>query len=702
MLFRTAIATKTLRVALAGGGRMALQHATAIARHRGLAELVGVADPSPAARAAIRRVWPGVPEFDSLADLLGAVAVDVVHVCTPPHTHATLAALAVEAGCHVYVEKPFTESADDAERVLSLAARRGLQVCAGHQCLFEHPATQAQALLPSLGELVHVESFFAFAPVAGHATGRAPLAPHRQLLDVLPHPVYLLEHFLRQADPHSPMDVAALEVGPRGTVHAFVRCGRLTGTLVVTLDGRPVQHHLRLVGSRGVVQSDFVVGTVQRLIGPGTSSLDKVLAPFRLARQSAGGAAAALTSRLVRGQRGYPGLAEITGAFYRAIQAGRAAPLSPASILTTQRICDRIAAALTTSADVAPGVTGRVVGVTGATGFLGSELVRALRDAGAVVRAVVRREPAPWERVAGVEYVLADLGEPLEPAALRTCEVVLHCAAATRGGWSAQQRNSIDATRHLLTGAAAAGVTGVIHVSSLAVLASPRGKTVPDESAPLVRNPRKRGPYVWGKLESERLALQLGTDLGLHVKVVRPGAIVDSANYDPPGRLGRRLGTWFVAVGSPSDRVAVVERRFAAGALAWLALHFTEAPETLHLVAPGPTTKRDLVAQLRLTNPDLSIVWLPRVLLLPLAWLAVAVQKALHPRRATTNIASAFAPQEVDTSRIRALAPVVPGHRMRDPHATGPSDTITVPGVGLRPRPPVRQGSSLALQTSEE
>src|SRR5881396_835022 len=68
MLFRTAIATKTLRVALAGGGRMALQHATAIARHRGLAELVGVADPSPAARAAIRRVWPGVPEFDSLAD----------------------------------------------------------------------------------------------------------------------------------------------------------------------------------------------------------------------------------------------------------------------------------------------------------------------------------------------------------------------------------------------------------------------------------------------------------------------------------------------------------------------------------------------------------------------------------------------------------------------------------------------------------
>src|SRR5256885_13529211 len=105
---------------------------------------------------------------------------------------------------------------------------------------------------------------------------------------------------------------------PRSTLFPYT-------TLFRSLDGRPVQHHLRLVGSRGVVQSDFVVGTVQRLIGPGTSSLDKVLAPFRLARQSAGGAAAALTSRLVRGQRGYPGLAEITGAFYRAIPTGKAA-----------------------------------------------------------------------------------------------------------------------------------------------------------------------------------------------------------------------------------------------------------------------------------------------------------------------------------------------------------------------------------------
>src|SRR5207248_362645 len=277
----------------------------------------------------------------------------------------------------------------------------------------------------------------------------------------------------------------------------FVRCGRFTGTLVVTLEGRPVQHHLRLVGSRGVVHSDFVLGTVQRLIGPGTSSLDKALAPFRLGRQAASGAAAALTSRLLRGQRGYPGLAEITDAFYRAIRAQSPAPLSQASIIATQRICDHIAAALATSASaaLAPAMTagGRRVCVTGAMGFLGSAVVRQLVAAGAAVRALVRREVAPWERVPGAEYVVSDLG---------------------------------------------------------------------------------------GKLESERLAVQLGAELGVQVKIARPGAIVDTRHFDPPGRLGKRLGPWFVAVGSPRDRVAVVERDLAARTLAWLALHFEDAPCT--------------------------------------------------------------------------------------------------------------------------
>jgi len=102
--------------------------------------------------------------------------------------------------------------------------------------------------------------------------------------------------------------------GPPGTVHATVHRGPLRGHLVVTLGGRPVESTVKVVGTKGTVEADFVRGTVQRLIGPGTSGIDKVLQPYRLAMQQLFGTTSALTTRLLRRQRSYPGLAEIFGA----------------------------------------------------------------------------------------------------------------------------------------------------------------------------------------------------------------------------------------------------------------------------------------------------------------------------------------------------------------------------------------------------
>src|SRR6476646_2359810 len=73
-----------LRIALVGGGRMALNHATAAARARIPARVVAVADPSEAARRAVVELAPGATGFASLEQLLAETTVDVVHVCTPP------------------------------------------------------------------------------------------------------------------------------------------------------------------------------------------------------------------------------------------------------------------------------------------------------------------------------------------------------------------------------------------------------------------------------------------------------------------------------------------------------------------------------------------------------------------------------------------------------------------------------------------
>jgi nucleoside-diphosphate-sugar epimerase len=294
--------------------------------------------------------------------------------------------------------------------------------------------------------------------------------------------------------------------------------------------------------------------------------------------------------------------------------------------------------------------------VTGGTGFLGAELVRALVQRGLPVRVLARREPAPWDRIEGVEYVVGDLGEAIPERAAAGVETVVHLAAETAGGFDQHQRNSIDATERILRRAAEAGVRRVIHVSSLAVHETGSEGSGIQESTPLEADARARGPYVWGKVESERLAVRLGRELGIEVKVVRPGAIIDRRAFDPPGRLGRRIGNLFVAVGAPSDRLGTVEREFAAAALAWIATHFDEAPPAINLLSPDLPEKRELVVALRRINPGLRVLWLPQPLLAVISSCAVVAQRLLRPGRVPVDVAKVYAVDRFDTEAIRQLA----------------------------------------------
>lgn len=653
---------RRLRVALFGAGRHAQHHARAILRCPG-AELVAVADPSDVAQSAMREIVPTIKSYATPEALLAAERPDVVHIITPPATHAALAIQALQAGAHIYVEKPFTERSEDAQRIVDEAQRRKLKICAGHQLLFEPPTRVLADYLPSIGRVVHVESYFSFRTVRHAPGGRRVLRADHQLLDILPHPVYLLLRALEQTG-EGATELVSLEVSREGTVHALVRRGRVTGALIVTLEGRPVESYLRVVGRNGALCADYVRSTTQRSIGPGSSGIDKLFAPYRQAWQLLSGTTRAMAQRFLKSQRSYPGLAELFTAFYDAIAQGTASPLSPESLLDTVRICERVASALKVKEEEAlAAAKPRVVHshgvlVTGGTGFLGKEIIRALVQNGRPVRIIARRDPSPWERVAGVEYVVADVAAGAPSQLFKGIDCVIHAAAETAGGWPEHQRNSLDATEQMVRGAAAAGITQFLHVSSLAVLAQGTGAPLRDDH-PLEPDSKGSGPYVWGKLESERLAVRLGQELGLSVKVVRPGALVDYRDFDPPGRLGKRLGNIFVAVGSADDRLGVVDVGFSGDFLAWAVEHWGDVPTPLNLLDPVLPSKQALLDRLKKNNPDLTVIWLPRFILIPLSWAATLAQKMLRPGKPAINVAKVFSVLPYDTSCIASLAPRV-------------------------------------------
>ena len=652
---------KTLRIAILGAGQMARQHARAIGR-LGNATVSAVVDPDQASLEEMLRIHPGALSFASFEDLLRTRSVDVVHVCTPPQTHERLTEQALEAGLHVYVEKPFVETLAAATRLARLADREELKICAGHQLLYEPPTRRALELLPSLGELTHVESYFSFRAAKHSASGRAPLRDDLQLLDILPHPVYLLLDFLERGA-EGTSQLVSVEIGPRGTVHALVRRGSLTATLVVTLEGRPVESYLRLVGTNGSIHADYVRSTVQRNLGPGASGIDKLVSPYRLAWQLLTGTTAAMGRRFLKRQRSYPGLAEIFGAFYDSIRENRPSPVTRANLIGTVAICEKIAESLRAAYPPAPRAVARTRGapivVTGGTGILGREVVRALLAGGDQVRVVARRTPPEWDKIPGVDYVVADISQPIAEEVMAGARTLIHCAAETAGRWEQHQRNSVNATDEVMRAAGSASVQRMIHVSSISVLAVPaRGVQLIDDGA-LEAKSRSGGPNAWGKIESERLAVTRCKDLGIDLRIVRPSALIDYRQFDPPGLLGRRIGNIFVAVGMPGHRLGVVDVVFSAQTIAWMVRHFEEAPRVINLFEPKLPTKRELLVRLRRDNPDLAVVWLPPVVLLPLSWLGIALQKAVRPRSPAFNVAQMFARLRYDTSRIAALAPSI-------------------------------------------
>ncbi len=169
--------------------------------------------------------------------------------------------------------------------------------------------------------------------------------------------------------------------------------------------------------------------------------------------------------------------------------------------------------------------------VTGATGFLGRNLVPALLREGYRVRALVRRPgKAAWLEALGVEIVPGAV-EDAEAVARATegCRYVIHAAGRFRF-WGRQdlfERTNVLGAENIMAAALRAGVEKFIHISTVVVVGKPVPGQVVDENAPL----DPQDPYQVSKRKGEQRALAYYREHGLPVVVLRPGAF-----YGPWGR----------------------------------------------------------------------------------------------------------------------------------------------------------------------
>src|SRR5262249_6504313 len=139
-------------------------HASQIQRLQGC-EIVAVCDREPLMARQLRDRFPIRQDFTDLAELLKTARPDVVHITTPPEGHFALARLCLDHGANVYVEKPFTVHAEEAQRLVELGEKDGLKLTAGHNDQFSPAARRMREAVQSGylgGQAVHVESTYAY------------------------------------------------------------------------------------------------------------------------------------------------------------------------------------------------------------------------------------------------------------------------------------------------------------------------------------------------------------------------------------------------------------------------------------------------------------------------------------------------------------------------------------------------------------
>src|SRR5258707_1218424 len=178
--------------------------------------------------------------------------------------------------------------------------------------------------------------------------------------------------------------------------------------------------------------------------------------------------------------------------------------------------------------------------VTGASGFIGANLVHELTARGHAVKALVRPgSDLRGLRGAEFERVEGDISDRERlKAAMRGCDWCFHVAASYQL-WLRDYRPmyaaNVEGTRHVLEAAAAAGCARIVYTSTVGCIGLPKladGKITPTDETTPVSEAQMSNHYKRSKWQAEQVALQLAGK-GLPIVIVNPTAPVGPRDVKP-------------------------------------------------------------------------------------------------------------------------------------------------------------------------
>jgi predicted dehydrogenase/nucleoside-diphosphate-sugar epimerase len=608
-----------------GAGYVSTYHARAL-RSLPFVDIVGIADLDQGRAADLAEQFQ-IPKVYPSLQAMGEAQPQVIHILTPPGSHAPLALEALAMGCHVFVEKPMAETVADCDRMIESARQKGLVLSVNHSARMDPIVLQALDMIRqgACGTVMAVD-FLRSSDYQAYSGGPS-FPPHFRngsypFQDLGVHGLYLLEAFLgpiRRADTR----YYASGIGDSNLVfdewRTLVETDRGTGHMYISWNVRPIQNELIVHGTKGVMHVDCYLQVitlrktypapkpVQRILGAGFNAL------HMLAKVSIN------TLRFATGRlKPSPGIHVSVVKFHEALHNGEAPPVSAeegrrviALLEDVSRRADEDKGAYL--AEPNPQLQPRIL-VTGANGFLGKALVERLRaDWREPLRLLVRRPPAspPPE---DLQLVYGDLGNPaVVDRAMQGIETVFHVGAAMKGGNFEFASGTVWGTRNVIEACGRHGARRLVYVSSLSVLdhAGHQAGVPVNESAPYEPYPQQRGLYTNTKLEAERMVLEAAAAQRVYAVVLRPGQIYGpGAEKIPPSGTIAIAGRWLV-VGSGNHHVPLVYIDNVVDALILAAGRELPNGSIFQLVDPLGLTQREYIDYARRAGAPVRAWYVP-------------------------------------------------------------------------------------------
>jgi predicted dehydrogenase len=349
-----------IRVGILGCGKVADKHASQIRRvHDSM--IVGVCDREALmAEQLSERLGIG-HFFDNVESLLRECRPDVVHITTPPQSHFALAKQCLEAGCHVYVEKPFTMSSGEASELIRTAEGSGLKLTVGHETQFMPVALDMRRLIRAGylgGAPVHMESVYCYQfsdekyakAVLGDKNHWVRQLPGGLLQNIISHGIGKIAEFLQEEDvtvlSHAFTSRLLEDMGETGIVdelRVIISSPRRT-TAYFTFSSQmsPMAHQFRVYGPKNSLVADYNHQTLIRIPRHYTSYLNQFIPPFTEGRQYIAGGVNNIRKFLKRDFHSEAGIYNLISSFYRSIREDSPLPIPYPDILLTSRIMEEI------------------------------------------------------------------------------------------------------------------------------------------------------------------------------------------------------------------------------------------------------------------------------------------------------------------------------------------------------------------------